>query len=314
MNGNKISGKNKLVFKTPVTFDPETQSISAKKPPRVKNKGAGKNKKNKRNGGRDLNDALTKDERTVLVVRVVTNNGETPQTVDDLKEHIFDMNTVSMSSQFAKCSHDQVSFIPTTNRNGTGGVNIVDGIVTVTIDANVEDGDVFVKQKIDDKIFDHFKTNRNNLADHVMYIYPDGVMAGIAYANVNGVLSVYSGDWGSSLTATLHEIGHNLNLHHSGKAGNQYADESGAVSKFLVHQHISKQKQSCLIYVILIKRRWVTLTNVLDLLRCVSMLPSHGNLVGTKRDILLLIFQIRYTKDTWKVFYQIQTLQMLHLC
>ncbi|GFH44784.1 hypothetical protein CTEN210_01258 [Chaetoceros tenuissimus] len=231
INGNKISGKNKLVFKTPVTFDPEKQSISAKKPPRVKNKGAGKNKnkKNNRNGGRDLNEALTKDERTVLVVRVVANNGETPQTVENLKEYIFDMDKVSMSSQFAKCSHNQVSFIPTTNRNGTGGVNIVDGIVTVTIDANVEDGDVIVKQKIDDKLFDHFKTNRNNLADHVMYIYPDGVMAGIAYANVNGVLSVYSGDWGSSLTATLHEIGHNLNLHHSGKAGNEYADESGAM-------------------------------------------------------------------------------------
>lgn len=244
MNGNKISGKNKLVFKTPVTFDQETQSISAKKPPRVKNKGAGKNKKNKnkRNGGRDLNEALSNDERTVLVVRVVANNGETPQTVDNLKEHIFDMDKVSTSSQFAKCSHDQVKFIPTSNRNGTEGVKIVDGIVTVTIDANVEDGDDIVKQKIDDKLFAHFNTNRNNLADHVMYIYPDGVMAGIAYANVNGVLSVYSGDWGSSLTATLHEIGHNLNLGHSGKAGNEYADESGAVSLLLVYQNISKQK------------------------------------------------------------------------
>ena len=57
----------------------------------------------------------------------------------------------------------------------------------------------------------------------------NGSTGWIAYAYTNHWLSVYRGPWCSYPSVQMHEIGHNLNLAHSGE-GNRYDDQSGMVS------------------------------------------------------------------------------------
>jgi hypothetical protein len=52
----------------------------------------------------------------------------------------------------------------------------------------------------------------------------------IAYAYVDHWLSVYKGDWCTYPSAQMHEIGHNLNLAHSGEGSGSYDDQSCMVS------------------------------------------------------------------------------------
>lgn len=49
----------------------------------------------------------------------------------------------------------------------------------------------------------------------------------IAYAYLNQKISVYNDNWCLSLSGQMHELGHNLNLHHSGEGDEEYGDKSG---------------------------------------------------------------------------------------
>ena len=48
----------------------------------------------------------------------------------------------------------------------------------------------------------------------------------IAYAYLDHWLSVYKDEWCTYHSAQMHEIGHNLNLQHSGEGNNEYDDQS----------------------------------------------------------------------------------------
>lgn len=67
--------------------------------------------------------------------------------------------------------------------------------------------------------------------DHIIYCMPPGVLKQqgdwIAYADLGGQRSVYRDKWCASLSALMHEIGHNLGLYHSGMGKGPYADITG---------------------------------------------------------------------------------------
>merc|ERR1711907_801894 len=48
-----------------------------------------------------------------------------------------------------------------------------------------------------------------------------------AYAFVNHYMSFYNSEWCRSVSAQMHEVGHNLGLGHSGKGSNDYGDRTG---------------------------------------------------------------------------------------
>ena len=52
----------------------------------------------------------------------------------------------------------------------------------------------------------------------------------VAWAYVDWYLSAYHGIWCSYPSAQMHEIGHNINLDHSGVGNDEYADLSCMVS------------------------------------------------------------------------------------
>ena len=69
--------------------------------------------------------------------------------------------------------------------------------------------------------------------DHVAYCIPRGTVDGggspnwIAYGYFGWYRTVYNGEWCSFVSVQMHEIGHNLDLHHSSQGGSEYGDQSG---------------------------------------------------------------------------------------
>ena len=65
--------------------------------------------------------------------------------------------------------------------------------------------------------------------DIVMLILPPGVDFGgaAAYAYINWYYGVYRDDYWWMVMVQMHEVGHNLNLAHSGEGTNSYGDWTG---------------------------------------------------------------------------------------
>lgn len=75
--------------------------------------------------------------------------------------------------------------------------DIVNGVVTIQVDDIVAspESDGIMQNAVTAKLTEVFGTSPNNLADHVMYCMPPGVIGFIAYAYVNSWNSVYNNDW-----------------------------------------------------------------------------------------------------------------------
>jgi len=73
--------------------------------------------------------------------------------------------------------------------------------------------------------------NNGGAYDFVMSCVPSDTSYGgstswVAYAYINHWLSVYRGSWCAYPSSQMHEVGHNINLAHSGENGNEYDDQS----------------------------------------------------------------------------------------
>jgi Gametolysin peptidase M11. len=70
----------------------------------------------------------------------------------------------------------------------------------------------------------------------VMFCLPYGSLRSgnpgwLGYAYIDHWKSVYNNVWCSSVSTLAHEVGHNLNLGHSGQGAEEYGDQVGYVSK-----------------------------------------------------------------------------------
>merc|ERR1712226_39401 len=141
-------------------------------------------------------------------------------------------------TQFSKCSHNNVNIVPA-EKDGfstTAGGTEYNGIINVEIDTKASQTESYnmintavalAESDLDGYLNDYF--------DLVMICQPPGTYKGssdntgwLAYAWVDYHISVYNDYWCNSVSAQMHEIGHNLGLLHSGKKGGvEYADTSG---------------------------------------------------------------------------------------
>ncbi len=167
--------------------------------------------------------AYATQERTVLAVRVEAADDQTSASASTLSNKIFGTtgDGVNLRSQMLSCSLNQVDFVPAT------GPNIVDGVVTVTLSMNVNGvSDGTVRNAVTTALSEQYGIS-GRAYDHIMYVLPDSVSMGIAYAYINHYLSVYKNNWGTFPSAQMHEIGHNLGLAHSNEGGASYGDQTG---------------------------------------------------------------------------------------
>lgn len=155
----------------------------------------------------------TAGSRSILVVRVSSADAGSPSfTRDQLSANLFGDNQNpyrnSLQLQFDQCSQGQLQFYP-----ASFGGDDTTGVFDLTIDQNLADRqfDFQAQQWFLQSFSDKF----GNLAqyDHVLFCLPRG-MAGefIAFAVLNNNLSFYSDPWCGMMSATMHELGHNLGM------------------------------------------------------------------------------------------------------
>jgi hypothetical protein len=200
---------------------------------------------------------IIEGNKTILVVRVIAADGATTASEGALGDFVFgtDASSITVATQYKACSYGQLNFLEADDRalTGTNDGNengISNGATTVRVDMNIVKGqDYQMVVAITDALEENFGVSSPlQLADHVMYCLPKDTMNGIAYAYDNHWFSAYDDDWCNYVSVGMHEIGHNLNLHHSGESTGEYHDQSGMVrdssiltDSFLYYKHLTHQ-------------------------------------------------------------------------
>jgi len=222
--------KSKTVLQIPQDSDFEVEKMEETDVRRAHNRRA------RRQRHRNL--AETTGTRKVLVVRVIDKTGiAMDQDAVQLEDDIFS-DAVSLKTQYAACSHDQLILEPATEFGTDVAGVFINGIVDVTVDATATNG---LSTTFEDLAVAKVTTDYgggNSLGDTydlVLYCLPPGTVSDtgkswLAYAYANRWDSYYNSDMDScsNIADTMHETGHNFNLDHSGiKGDGEYTDHSG---------------------------------------------------------------------------------------
>ncbi len=146
----------------------------------------------------------TTGTKSILVVRVIASDDTTTPSVNALSDSVFGTSgdSVNLKSQFSACSHNKLNFVPAT------GSGITNGVRQVTVSTSTSQGDDAMNNAILSALGG--ESTAYGLADYLMFCLPPGTMSGIAYAYIDGQLSVYDDWWCTYPSVGLHELGHNL--------------------------------------------------------------------------------------------------------
>ena len=139
--------------------------------------------------------------RSVLVVRVISNDSSTTASQERLSYSVFGTNTndawsVNLRTQYAACSHNKLIFQPA---KGQPRHNITDGVTTAILDkstcgVSAEKVIVMVSNALEAQM----GISASRMADHVMLCLPPNTLDEgnwAAYAHAHSYLSVYYDNW-----------------------------------------------------------------------------------------------------------------------
>mmetsp|Transcript_20379 Transcript_20379/g.56691 ORF Transcript_20379/g.56691 Transcript_20379/m.56691 type:complete len:561 (+) Transcript_20379:109-1791(+) len=158
------------------------------------------------------NNRRTQGNFRTLVVRVIDSMNQEPESVETLRNEIFN-DSFNMKTQYSACSKGQM----TIEEAGIGDVKL-----DVVADKNIDIGSL-AKAAAEKKYGGSVGLEKKY--DFVMFCMPhDIVWAG--YAVINSFDSYYGHPWCNEPHTQLHEIGHNLGLGHSSKDDDVYGDKA----------------------------------------------------------------------------------------
>jgi len=170
----------------------------------------------------------------LLVIRVQGRHDRAKLTAseDQLFDDIFD-DDVNVAKQYAACSGGKLVLKPASSELSP---NIHNGIVTVVLKTVIGRSTEDILDEIETiSQTTNFFGKELGAFDKVMVCMPKGTLARgkedwLAFAPGKlpyiHYMTFYNDEWCSSVSAAMHEIGHNLGLQHAGES-NAYDDESG---------------------------------------------------------------------------------------
>jgi Gametolysin peptidase M11 len=211
--------------------------------------------------------------RKVLAVRVKSADGANPKSVAELKDNIF-TDSINLAERYASCSYNQLTmeaFSGTMNNVAISG-----GVYEVTISQNTasrkpEDVERWVMDKLNSNLGSNFMSQ----IQHLMIFVPNNIPRFQAYGYFPGKVSVFDGFIASyASNYFVHEVGHNLNLDHSGSAfPGEATKEYGDGACYLCDMPIISHHRSQLLV------PWGSgLTRMTT--RCVLILQNYGRWAG----------------------------------
>jgi hypothetical protein len=171
--------------------------------------------------------AITGSKQT-LVIRVKLNGVQPTPSATVLAGSAFGLGgkpaAQTLVGQYNACSFGQLQFFP------AEGTNILNGVMD--IDIKKGNGTLSTLTLLSDlAAAATAKMPAGMNPNHIMYVLPYGTAFQgnknwVAFAYVGGRSSYFNNMWGDSLSATMHEIGHNLGFRHSGEGDNDYGDQT----------------------------------------------------------------------------------------
>lgn len=174
---------------------------------------------------------LDVEYRSVLVVRIVTDGDSDGNIIENEINNVlfYESTQITVQRQMKLCSGGRIIFQPSN-----------DGIITVRMNnlgtSRVEPYTMAVSEKVMKEYYRStdtlvgYKEQLRKMADHVLIILPESFPANtfVANAEIGRPICVFSYQWLSSISAYMHEMGHNINLRHSGKGSSEpYGDNTG---------------------------------------------------------------------------------------
>jgi hypothetical protein len=170
----------------------------------------------------DQRNLVTLGNRTAVVMRIIPND-TIPYTEAEIFDRVFNTSTYSLRTGYDACSYGQLDIRPSTHALA------VNGVVNVTVPMNAIGTNM-------DVVKDAALTKATALLgdlpsqfDLVLLAMPPGVVNGdgglFTNAFAYSYLSVYSMSF-FTISALMHEIGHNLNYGHSGEGSDEYGDQT----------------------------------------------------------------------------------------
>eukprot|EP00814_Leptocylindrus_danicus_P016466 CAMPEP_0116013620 /NCGR_PEP_ID=MMETSP0321-20121206/5828_1 /TAXON_ID=163516 /ORGANISM="Leptocylindrus danicus var. danicus, Strain B650" /LENGTH=672 /DNA_ID=CAMNT_0003483191 /DNA_START=45 /DNA_END=2060 /DNA_ORIENTATION=+ len=168
-------------------------------------------------------------DKEMLAIRVIAPDASMSSSESDISDSWFGTSgdLVNLKSQYEACSYGQLRCEGASKTTSTGAT-VSNGVHTIEISSTVSgvaDGTVRTA------VVNEATTALGSLSgqfDHVILCLPPGTAGSwIAYAYVNHWLSVYNDEWCNYVSGQMHEIGHNLNLAHSGEGTLAYGDQTG---------------------------------------------------------------------------------------
>ena len=188
-------------------------------------------------GHRKLAPSMETD--SVLILRV-TNQGVSPNfSAAQLSGYNF-ANTgnasldapVNTVSQYAACSFGKLKLIPGTYTSATSKLVIKAGVAEIDIGAFNTTNVFTMDNAVITAANSMAGTSVASLLQNIMIDLPNNgyLFSGntwISYAYLGSWKSVFNDEWAGRLSTTMHELGHNYGLLHSGKGTDPYGDMTG---------------------------------------------------------------------------------------
>ena len=194
-------------------------------------------------------DGLGFGNRTVLVVRVSGTSESPYESVEEVAGAVFGLGSQplanSMRAQFQRCSFSKIDFAP-----ASGFDELYNGVVNVQLDYSLRGRRALQVFGAATEAVGELLNIRtlSRTFDHVIFCIAKGTTyqrstEWLAFAHLGGYTSVFNSGRCDSLSALMHEIGHNLGLLHSADdiIGSAYRDTSGMVSFHWVASSLSRQ-------------------------------------------------------------------------
>lgn len=173
-----------------------------------------------------------------LVVRVNANDNSPPSAAS-LSNDIFS-DDYCLKSQFNTCSYGKLQIEEYVEGTIAELPTAAPGVVDLYVDANAEGNDSKTMESLANEAL---KTalglsgseSPGDVFDLVLYCMPPGMGNWLSYAYIYEYDSYYNDEDCSYLSAQMHEVGHNLGLHHSGEfagdepatVADEYEDQTG---------------------------------------------------------------------------------------
>lgn len=175
--GKFKSGETDLIFDGDVLVS-NNGDLFSKSQPKLQKRTHFKGSKGMKAESRRSLQTGNSNEMSVLVVRVIANDGSTSASETQLSDSVFGTSgdVVNLKSQYSECSHGKWIINP-----AQGFAGITNGVTTVIVDTNTSEGDGVMRNDITAALNEKFNVSRpDEIADYVMYCLPSGTMSGIA--------------------------------------------------------------------------------------------------------------------------------------